>query len=50
MKMDSFGNLYLTGQFGANTNFQYGTDGGVISKTYNYGAALRQAIFVKIRP
>jgi hypothetical protein len=50
MKMDSFGNLYLTGQFRANTNFQYGTDGGVISKTYNYGAALRQALFVKLRP
>jgi len=50
MKFDSLGNLYITGRFGGNVNFQYGTDGGVITKNHTYGASIPQALFIKMRP
>lgn len=50
MKFDSIGNLYLTGSFGGNVNFQYGTDGGIITKTHSYGVNIPQALFVRLRP
>jgi len=50
MKFDSLGNLYLTGSLSGTSNFQYGTDGGIITKTHTYGASIPQALFVKMRP
>lgn len=50
MKFDSLGNLYITGQFRDTSNFQYGTDGGIITKTHTYGTSIPQALFIKMRP
>jgi hypothetical protein len=50
MKFDSLGNLYLTGSLSGTSNFQYGTDGGIITKIHTYGTNIPQALFIKMRP
>ena len=50
VKFDSLGNLYLTGEFRGNSNFQYGIDGGIITKSHTYGTNIPQAVFIKMRP
>lgn len=48
MEFDSDENLYLSGSYGSNANFQYSTSGKVISKTFSY--TVPQGIFIKLRP